>query len=202
MVADFFSNASHIRSSIKDKAVIQSLLTLSQSLQRQQNDCGALRYIRCTIEEGWRAVASVLGSVCAYILCACVYKFYSFVNLRVVFQNTRRIKSFFPYKDRFNRPQKIEDRLQRQLMRSILVKRKEDCMTEKRSTSKHSLMLVTPPPLFVFSFLWNWNGRKTKMFMSLLMHPWQPALTTNPSGNRYMIRFIPVFSSILPLAFV
>ena len=33
-------------------------------------------------------------------------KFYGFVNLRVVFQNTRRIKSFFPYKDRFNRSQK------------------------------------------------------------------------------------------------
>ena len=33
---------------------------------------------------------------------SCVYKFYCFVNLRVVFQNTHRIKSFFPYKDRFN----------------------------------------------------------------------------------------------------
>ena len=36
----------------------------------------------------------------------CVNKFYGFVNLRVVFQNTRSIKSFFPYKDRFNRSQK------------------------------------------------------------------------------------------------
>ena len=35
-----------------------------------------------------------------------VNKFYGFVNLRVVFQNTRRIKSFFPYKDRFNWSQK------------------------------------------------------------------------------------------------
>jgi len=33
-------------------------------------------------------------------------KFYGFVNFRVIFQNTRRIKSFFPYKDRFNRFQK------------------------------------------------------------------------------------------------
>ena len=33
---------------------------------------------------------------------SCVNKFYGFVNLRVVFQNTRRIKSFFPYKDRLN----------------------------------------------------------------------------------------------------
>ena len=37
---------------------------------------------------------------------SCVNKFYGFVNLKVVFQNTRRIKSFFPYKDRFNRSQK------------------------------------------------------------------------------------------------
>ena len=34
---------------------------------------------------------------------SCINKFYGFVNLRVVFQNTRRMKSFFPYKDRFNR---------------------------------------------------------------------------------------------------
>ena len=34
-----------------------------------------------------------------------VNKFYDFVNLRVVLQNARRIKSFFPYKDRFNRSQ-------------------------------------------------------------------------------------------------
>jgi len=37
---------------------------------------------------------------------SCVNKFYGFVSLRVVFQNARRIKSFFPYKDRFNRSQK------------------------------------------------------------------------------------------------
>ena len=37
---------------------------------------------------------------------SCVNKFYGFVNLGVVFRNTRRIKSFFPYRDRFNRSQK------------------------------------------------------------------------------------------------
>ena len=31
-----------------------------------------------------------------------VNRFYSFVNVKVIFQNTRRIKSFFPYKDRLN----------------------------------------------------------------------------------------------------
>ena len=35
----------------------------------------------------------------------CVNRFYSFVNVKVIFQNTRRIKSFFPYKDRLNRSQ-------------------------------------------------------------------------------------------------
>ena len=32
-----------------------------------------------------------------------VNRFYSFVNAKVIFQNTRRIKSFCPYKDRLNR---------------------------------------------------------------------------------------------------
>ena len=37
---------------------------------------------------------------------SCVNRFYSFVNvIKVIFQNTRRIKSFFPYKDRLNRSQ-------------------------------------------------------------------------------------------------
>jgi len=33
---------------------------------------------------------------------SCVNCFYFFVNVKVIFQNTRRIKSFFPYKDRRN----------------------------------------------------------------------------------------------------
>jgi hypothetical protein len=37
---------------------------------------------------------------------SCVNKFYGFVNLRLIFQNTCRVKSFFPYKDRLNRSQK------------------------------------------------------------------------------------------------
>ena len=36
---------------------------------------------------------------------SCVYKFYSSVNLKIIFQHTRCIKSFFPYKDRINRSQ-------------------------------------------------------------------------------------------------
>ena len=39
------------------------------------------------------------------LLKSCVNKFYSFVNLKIVFQSTRCIKSFFPYKDRINRSQ-------------------------------------------------------------------------------------------------
>ena len=35
----------------------------------------------------------------------CVYKFYSCVNLKIILQNTRGIKSFSPYKDRINRSQ-------------------------------------------------------------------------------------------------
>ena len=37
---------------------------------------------------------------------SCVSKFYGFVNLRVIFNNTCKIKSFFPYKDRINRSQR------------------------------------------------------------------------------------------------
>ena len=37
---------------------------------------------------------------------SCVYNFCSLVNLKIIFQSTRRIKSFFPYKDRLNRSQK------------------------------------------------------------------------------------------------
>ena len=36
---------------------------------------------------------------------SCVYNFYSFVNLKIIFQSTRRIKSFFSYKDRLNQSQ-------------------------------------------------------------------------------------------------
>ena len=37
---------------------------------------------------------------------SCVSKFYGFVNLKVIFNNTCRVKSFFPYKDRFSRSQR------------------------------------------------------------------------------------------------
>ena len=37
---------------------------------------------------------------------SCVCNFYSFVNLKIIFRNTRRINSFFPYKDRLNRSQR------------------------------------------------------------------------------------------------
>ena len=36
---------------------------------------------------------------------SCVYKFYSCVNLKIVFQSTRCINSFFPYKGHINRSQ-------------------------------------------------------------------------------------------------
>ena len=37
---------------------------------------------------------------------SCVHQFYGFLNLGAIFQNSRKIKSFCPYKDRFNRLQK------------------------------------------------------------------------------------------------
>ena len=35
-----------------------------------------------------------------------IYQFYSCVNLKIIFQNTYRIKFFFPYQDRLNRSQR------------------------------------------------------------------------------------------------
>ena len=34
---------------------------------------------------------------------SCIYKFYGYFNLRIIFRNTRRIKFLFPYKGRLNR---------------------------------------------------------------------------------------------------
>ena len=54
-------------------------------------------------------VLPFLGSqseVLAQRVKSCVSKFYGFVNLRVIFNNTCRIKSFFPYKDPINRSQR------------------------------------------------------------------------------------------------
>ena len=42
---------------------------------------------------------------------SCYNRFYSSVNVRVIFQNTRCRKSFFPYKDRPNRSQIIQGHL-------------------------------------------------------------------------------------------
>ena len=86
---------------------------------------------------------------------SCVNKFYGFVNLRVVFQNTRRIKSFFPYKDRFTTG-RTNRRLSTKPVAGIVIlftstKLKEDYMTEGLSTSKLSLKLVTPPLLLEHS---------------------------------------------------
>ena len=34
---------------------------------------------------------------------SCIYKFYGCFNPKIIFRNTRRIKSFSPYKDKLNR---------------------------------------------------------------------------------------------------
>ena len=47
------------------------------------------------------------SEVFKHCLKSCVNKFFGFVNLvTLIFQNTYRVKSFFPYKDRLNRSQK------------------------------------------------------------------------------------------------
>lgn len=34
---------------------------------------------------------------------SCIHRFYGCINLKIIFRNTHRIKSFFPYKDKLNR---------------------------------------------------------------------------------------------------
>jgi len=34
---------------------------------------------------------------------SCIYKLYGCVNLKIIFRNTHRSKSFFPYKDKLSR---------------------------------------------------------------------------------------------------
>ena len=84
-----------------------------------------------------------------------VNKFYGFVNLRVVFQNTRRIKSFFPYKDRFNRSKKSKIVYKASCWDCdafYIGKAKRRLHDRRMSTSKLSLKLVTPPLLLSIRF--------------------------------------------------
>ena len=81
---------------------------------------------------------------------SCIYKFYGFFNLRIIFRNTRRIKSFFPYKDR----------LSRSLMSKVVYKAncwdcddfyigktKRQLHDRKLNILKHSRGVVTHQPL-------------------------------------------------------
>ena len=91
--------------------------------------------------------------------CTC-HRFYGFDNLRVIFQNTCRIKYFFPNKDRFNRSQKSK------LIAIVYKASCWDCdafyigetkrrllMTERQSTSRLSLKLVTPLLFLIIQLL-------------------------------------------------
>ena len=101
---------------------------------------------------------------CYYIITrrieACVNRFYGFDNLRVIFQNNRRIKYFFLNKDRFNRSQKSK------LIAIVYKASCWDCdafyigetkrrllMTERQSTSRLSLKLVTPLLFLIIQLL-------------------------------------------------
>ena len=53
---------------------------------------------------GFFLVLPYLG-VQSKIVKTCINKFYGCIDLRVIFQSARRIKSFFPYKDLINRSQ-------------------------------------------------------------------------------------------------
>ena len=83
---------------------------------------------------------------------SCVYNLYSFVNLKIIFQNTRRIKSFFPYKDRLNRSQRSKVIYKAGCWNCdefTLAKQNEDSMIEKQNISKPSRKVTIHQPLLI-----------------------------------------------------
>ena len=81
---------------------------------------------------------------------SCVYNLYFFVNLKIIFQNTRRIKSFFPYKDRLNRSQRSKVIYSAgTVMNSTLAKQSEDSMIEKQNISRPSRKVTIHQPLLI-----------------------------------------------------
>ena len=67
---------------------------------RAYHHCSKERYIPCLVFLGSQS------EVLARRVKSRVSKFYGFVNLRVIFNNTCRVKSFFPCKDRFSHSQR------------------------------------------------------------------------------------------------
>ena len=85
---------------------------------------------------------------------SCVYHFFSCVNLKIIFKNTRRIKFFFPYKDRLNRSQQSKVIYKAGCwdyndFRSV--KQSDDFIIGKLNTSKRSLKIITRQPLLTMS---------------------------------------------------
>ena len=81
---------------------------------------------------------------------SCVYNFCSAVNLKLIFQSTRRIKSFFPYKDRLNRSQKSKVIYKAGAGTAVtftLAKRNDGFMIGKRNISGLSLRMTPHQPL-------------------------------------------------------
>ena len=94
---------------------------------------------------------------------SCVNRFYSFVNVKVIFQNTRRIKSFFPNKDRLNRSQ---------LFKVIYKASCWDCNDFYIEKTKRRL-----------------NDRKTEHFKALLKHDHSSAIADHVKTTGHNIKW-------------
>ena len=118
---------------------------INDVLSRQQNK------INQGIQQPWypkneiRFVLPYLGLQSKIItkrLQAFINKFYGCIDLRVIFHNTHRIKSLFPYKDRLNRSQMSKVVMIKLVVGTVkistLAKPNGDCMTEKLNTSRQS----------------------------------------------------------------
>ena len=51
---------------------------------------------------GIQSILGIQSKIVTQQLKSCIYKSCGCCNPKIIFRNTRRIKSFFPYKDRFN----------------------------------------------------------------------------------------------------
>ena len=79
---------------------INDVLNRQQNRQREQTTTVPKKEILVILP-----FLGLQSNVITKQLKACINKFYGCIDLRVIFQSNHRIKSFFPYKDRFNRSQ-------------------------------------------------------------------------------------------------
>ena len=125
---------------------VLSIYNINDVLNRQQNKP---KNPTTTVPEKETILAlpylGIQSKIITKQLKTCINKFYGCIDLRVIFQSARRIKSFFPYKDMINRSplSKVVYKASCWDYQDFYIgKRNADCMTEKLNNLKVSQVLV------------------------------------------------------------